>query len=167
NAIVLINTVNHRRGRGDSVREALERAGSLRLRPILMTTATTILGLVPMAIGLGDGASLRQPLAITVIGGLALATLLTLLVIPCVYSLLPGRRRDAWTEVPLDNDDFFEDSNHPEFSNHVGPEHASPAERPTPAEHSAPAGRALPASPASLTEHEVHPVHSKETSDDE
>lgn len=99
NAIVLINTVNHRRGLGCSVRESLEIAGALRLRPILMTTATTILGLVPMAIGLGDGAALRQPLAITVIGGLALATLLTLVVIPCVYSLFPGRRRDAWAEM--------------------------------------------------------------------
>ena len=112
NAIVLINTVNHRRGQGYSVREALEIAGALRLRPILMTTATTILGLVPMAIGLGDGASLRQPLAITVIGGLALATLLTLLVIPCVYSLLPGRRRDAWAGSLGDNDEP-DDSNGP------------------------------------------------------
>ncbi|MEZ4448928.1 MAG: efflux RND transporter permease subunit [Nannocystaceae bacterium] len=98
NAIVLINTVNHRRGQGMDVKEALLAAGALRLRPILMTTATTILGLVPMALGLGDGAALRQPLAIAVIGGLALATLLTLVVIPCVYSLLPGRRQDAWAE---------------------------------------------------------------------
>ncbi|MEZ4383559.1 MAG: efflux RND transporter permease subunit [Nannocystaceae bacterium] len=104
NAIVLINTVNHRRGQGHSVQESLEIAGALRLRPILMTTATTVLGLVPMALGFGDGAALRQPLAVAVIGGLVLATLLTLVVIPCVYSLVPGRRRDAWAELAGEGD---------------------------------------------------------------
>ncbi|MBL9100361.1 MAG: efflux RND transporter permease subunit [Myxococcales bacterium] len=99
NAIVLINAVNFRRGRGESVDEALIAAGGLRLRPIVMTTATTVLGLLPMAIGLGEGAGLRQPLAITVIGGLVAATLLTLVVIPCAYSLLPGRRRAAWADI--------------------------------------------------------------------
>jgi HAE1 family hydrophobic/amphiphilic exporter-1 len=64
-----------------------------------MTTATTVLGLLPMAIGLGDGAALRQPLAVTVIGGLVAATLLTLLVIPCAYSLFPGRRRAVWATI--------------------------------------------------------------------
>ncbi|MGB5878977.1 MAG: efflux RND transporter permease subunit, partial [Thermoanaerobaculia bacterium] len=68
--------------------EALIAAGKDRLRPILMTSATTILGLLPMAIGLGEGAELRAPLAITVIGGLSVATLLTLFVIPVVYSLV-------------------------------------------------------------------------------
>ncbi|MGB1013270.1 MAG: efflux RND transporter permease subunit [Nannocystaceae bacterium] len=96
NAIVLINTVNHRRGLGMDVGEALVTAGHLRVRPILMTTATTVLGLLPMALGFGDGAALRQPLAIAVIGGLTLATALTLLVIPCCYLLMPGRKRDAW-----------------------------------------------------------------------
>jgi HAE1 family hydrophobic/amphiphilic exporter-1 len=96
NAIVLIHAVNDRRGMGMGVGEALLTAGSLRLRPILMTTATTVLGLVPMALGLGDGAALRQPLAVAIIGGLSLATLLTLVVIPCAYSLLPGRTREAW-----------------------------------------------------------------------
>jgi HAE1 family hydrophobic/amphiphilic exporter-1 len=96
NAIVFINAVNHARGRGASVTEALVAAGRLRLRPILMTTLTTILGLTPMALGMGDGAALRQPLAISVIGGLSVATLLTLVVIPSGYSLIPGRRRDAW-----------------------------------------------------------------------
>ena len=63
-------------------------AGSHRMRPILMTSSTTILGLMPMAIGLGEGAELRAPLAITVIGGLTVATLLTLFIIPVMYSLL-------------------------------------------------------------------------------
>jgi HAE1 family hydrophobic/amphiphilic exporter-1 len=65
-----------------------------------MTTLTTIVGLAPMALGLGEGAALRQPLAISVIGGLALATLLTLVLIPCVYRFIPGRTRDAWTYRP-------------------------------------------------------------------
>ena len=93
NAIVLVSTVNLRRSQGHSVQESLLLAGSQRIRPILMTTATTILGLAPMALGLGEGAALRQPLAISVIGGLTLATLLTLVVIPCIYSLVPGRTR--------------------------------------------------------------------------
>lgn len=96
NAIVLINAVNDRRGRGVEVRPALIEAAGLRVRPILMTTATTVLGLLPMALGLGEGAALRQPLAVGLIGGLTLATLLTLVVIPCAYALLPGRSRDAW-----------------------------------------------------------------------
>lgn len=99
NAIVLVNTVNYRRGQGMEVGPALIEAGRLRLRPIVMTTATTVLGLLPMAAGVGDGAALRQPLAVTVIGGLTAATLLTLVVIPCLYSLLPGRRREAWAEM--------------------------------------------------------------------
>jgi HAE1 family hydrophobic/amphiphilic exporter-1 len=88
NAIVLVDAVNQRRRSGMGRTEALLAAGSDRLRPILMTSATTILGLLPMAIGLGEGAELRAPLAITVIGGLSVATLLTLVVIPVVYSLV-------------------------------------------------------------------------------
>ena len=99
NAIVLINTVNHRRGQGLSVREALVVAGGLRVRPIIMTMATTVLGLLPMALGFGDGAALRTPLALAVIGGLLVATLLTLIVIPCVYSLVPGRTKKAWRDI--------------------------------------------------------------------
>jgi HAE1 family hydrophobic/amphiphilic exporter-1 len=88
NAIVLIDAVNQRRREGMAKAEALVAAGRDRLRPILMTSTTTILGLLPMALGLGEGAELRAPLAITVIGGLSVATLLTLFVIPVVYSLL-------------------------------------------------------------------------------
>jgi HAE1 family hydrophobic/amphiphilic exporter-1 len=88
NAIVLIDAINRRRRDGLSKHEAIVQAGLQRLRPILMTSATTILALLPMALGIGEGAELRSPLAITVIGGLAVATGLTLLVIPVVYSLL-------------------------------------------------------------------------------
>jgi HAE1 family hydrophobic/amphiphilic exporter-1 len=88
NAIVLIDTVNQRRQAGMPREEAIMQAGLGRLRPVLMTSSTTIFGLLPMALGLGEGAELRAPLAITVIGGLAVATLLTLVVIPVVYTLL-------------------------------------------------------------------------------
>ena len=88
NAIVLIDAVNMLRGEGMSREDALVEAGLRRMRPILMTTATTILGLLPMAIGLGEGAELRAPLAVTVIGGLTVATILTLFVIPVIYTLL-------------------------------------------------------------------------------
>jgi HAE1 family hydrophobic/amphiphilic exporter-1 len=88
NAIVLVDAVNRRRREGEEVINALVGAGSERLRPILMTTATTVLALLPMALGLGAGDELRAPLAITVIGGLTVATFLTLLVIPCIYRVL-------------------------------------------------------------------------------
>jgi multidrug efflux pump subunit AcrB len=101
NAIVLIAAVNDRRGEGMDVRSALIDAGTLRLRPILMTTATTVLGLLPMAMGLGEGAALRQPLALSVIGGLVVSTALTLVVVPSAYALVPGKRRAAWGRTPL------------------------------------------------------------------
>ena len=100
NAIVLIDAVNQRRRAGAPVDEALTDAGLARLRPILMTSATTIFGLLPMALGLGEGAELRAPLAVTVIGGLAVATALTLIVIPVVYSLLAGERIGQTAEAP-------------------------------------------------------------------
>jgi len=96
NAIVLVDAVNRlRREEGLSKREALIEGGRLRLRPILMTSATTIFGLLPMALGLGEGAELRAPLAITVIGGLTVATVLTLVVIPVLYSVLDRTRLPA------------------------------------------------------------------------
>ena len=89
NAIVLVDYINHlRRREGMAKVEAVLRAGRVRLRPILMTTSTTVLGLMPMALGLGEGAEIRAPMAITVIGGLLVSTLLTLLVIPVVYATL-------------------------------------------------------------------------------
>ena len=90
NGIVLVDRINQLRARGLELGEAVVRAGHERLRPILMTTATTVLGLLPMALGLGEGAELRAPLAVTVIAGLLLATLLTLVVVPVIYTLLTG-----------------------------------------------------------------------------
>ncbi len=93
NAIVLIDTVNQLRRAGMDKTEAVIRGGHLRLRPILMTTLTTVLGLLPMALSIGEGAELRAPLAITVSFGLALSTILTLVVIPAVYLVVPSRVR--------------------------------------------------------------------------
>ncbi|MBT5926044.1 MAG: efflux RND transporter permease subunit, partial [Verrucomicrobia bacterium] len=88
NAIVLVDYMNTLRGRGLALEEAIVKACNVRLRPILMTTATTVLGLFPMALGLGDGAEIRTPMAITVICGLLTSTFLTLLIIPTIYYLL-------------------------------------------------------------------------------
>ena len=88
NAIVFVDYINHLRAGGLSRTDAIVQAGSVRLRPILMTTATTVLGLLPMALGLGEGSEIRTPMAITVVAGLISSTALTLIVIPTVYSLL-------------------------------------------------------------------------------
>ena len=88
NAIVLVDRVNRLRLRGMPRRAAVITGAQQRFRPIVMTTATTVLGLTPMAIGLGEAAELRTPMAVTVIGGLLVATLLTLVVIPVVYDLV-------------------------------------------------------------------------------
>ncbi|KPJ59316.1 MAG: hypothetical protein AMJ46_11795 [Latescibacteria bacterium DG_63] len=86
NAIVLVDYTNQLRRKGMSKTEALVTAGRVRMRPILMTTATTVLALMPMALSGGEGAELRVPLAVTVIGGLLFGTFLTLFVIPAVYA---------------------------------------------------------------------------------
>ena len=93
NAIVLIDAVNQGRERGLDKAAAILEAGRVRLRPILITTVSTVLGLLPMAIGFGEGAEVRTPMAITVIGGITVSTLLTLVVIPVVYSLMTRERR--------------------------------------------------------------------------
>jgi HAE1 family hydrophobic/amphiphilic exporter-1 len=92
NAIVLVDLINQLQAQGMDKISAIMEAGSARLRPILMTTLTTALGLLPMAIGIGEGAEVRTPMAITVIGGLLVSTLLTLVVIPVVYSLLDRKK---------------------------------------------------------------------------
>ncbi len=86
NAIVLVDYINHLVRGGMDRKEAVILAGTVRLRPILMTTATTVLGLLPMALGLGEGAEIRTPMALTVIAGLISSTILTLIVIPSFYS---------------------------------------------------------------------------------
>ena len=87
-AIVKVDFINQARATGLQVREAILEAGCVRLRPILMTTVTTALGLLPMSLGIGRGADLQAPMAVAVIGGLAVATLLTLVVIPVIYLVI-------------------------------------------------------------------------------
>ena len=99
-SIVLIDAVNKARERGLSKRDAIVEAGRVRLRPILITKLTTILGLLPMALGIGEGAEVRAPMAITVIGGVLLTTFLTLLVIPVVYSVLDRKVYAPPTAAP-------------------------------------------------------------------
>ncbi len=84
-AIVKVDFINLAKARGMELRAAILEAGRVRLRPIIMTTVTTVLGLTPMALGLGRGSDLRAPMAIAVIGGLVVATALTLIVVPVVY----------------------------------------------------------------------------------
>jgi len=92
NGIVLIDFVNQLRNRGMTVHEALTEGGRLRLRPVLMTAVTTILAMIPIALGLTEGAIMAAELATVVIGGLFTSTLLTLVVVPVVYSLIEGLR---------------------------------------------------------------------------
>jgi len=91
-AIVKVDFINQMRAKGMALREAILEAGRVRLRPIIMTTVTTVLGLTPMALGIGRGADLRAPLAIAVIGGLLSATALTLIVVPVAYDLIESMR---------------------------------------------------------------------------
>lgn len=93
NGIILIEYIGQLRGEGMPLSEALLKAGRTRFRPILMTSLCTILGLVPLAAGLGPGAQMQQPLAIAVIGGLITNMLLTRLLIPVGYLVLKGRER--------------------------------------------------------------------------
>ncbi|HEX6134559.1 MAG TPA: efflux RND transporter permease subunit [Longimicrobiales bacterium] len=102
NAVVMIDFINHARSEGASVHDAILEAGRARLRPIIMTTITTMLAIMPMMLGLGAGAGLQAPLAIAVFGGLFTATALTLLVIPVVYeSIATAQARLARRRVPV------------------------------------------------------------------
>jgi multidrug efflux pump subunit AcrB len=88
NAILLMDYANQLRQSGLSYKEAILKAAIVRLRPILMTTASTILGMLPIALGIGAGAELRQPMAVAIIGGLFTSSLLSLIVVPVIYTLL-------------------------------------------------------------------------------
>ena len=91
NGIVMVDFTNLLRERGVGMYEAVLEAGKSRLRPVLMTSLTTILGMLPMAIGLGNGAELWQPMGISVIGGLTFSTMLTLIAVPILYYVFMGR----------------------------------------------------------------------------
>jgi HAE1 family hydrophobic/amphiphilic exporter-1 len=95
NAIVLVTLVEQLRKGGMSTQDALMEGGKTRLRPILMTALTTIFAMVPMAVGVGSGTILSAELAVVVIGGLFSSTLLTLFVIPAIYSLVHRKTKEA------------------------------------------------------------------------
>jgi multidrug efflux pump len=103
NAILIVEYSNQRRARGEELIDAVVRASRIRLRPILMTTLTTILGVLPIALGLGAGADSRKPLGLAVVGGLLFSMLLTLVMVPVVYTLLarwaPARVQETQPEV--------------------------------------------------------------------
>jgi len=88
NGIVLVDYINQLRLEGKDRRTAILEAGVTRMRPILMTTITTVLGLIDMAVRVSAGTALMRPIAIVSIGGLVYATLMTLFVVPCIYDLL-------------------------------------------------------------------------------
>ena len=102
NGIVLIDYINLNKERGSSVKRSVVSGGKSRLRPVLMTTLTTILGMFPMAMGIGEGSEIWQPMGISIIGGLTLSTILTLIVIPTIYTSFHAgdikRKRKAWAK---------------------------------------------------------------------
>lgn len=103
NGILLVGSANKEQAQGVPLYEAVVRAGRIRLRPILMTAIATILGMIPMATGLGEGSETNMPLARAVIGGLTVSTGLTLLLIPVLYVFFERRfprHRAAGAETP-------------------------------------------------------------------
>jgi len=87
NGILLLDAAHHAADAGESTADALVHAGRVRLRPILMTTVCTLAGLIPLSLGLGAGAELQRPLALAVIGGLVISTLVTLLIVPVLLEV--------------------------------------------------------------------------------
>ena len=93
NGIVMVDYMNQLRAKGLALTEAIVKGAARRLRPVLMTSITTIVGLIPMALGIGHGGELEAPLALSLMGGLTSGTFLTLFVIPVVYSIFTRERR--------------------------------------------------------------------------
>ena len=103
NAILIVEFANQQRAKGKSAREAIISAGLIRFRPILMTSISTIAGIMPIAIGFGAGAESRRPLGVVAVGGLTTSTLLSLLLVPVVYTLfadLAGRKSPSALAEP-------------------------------------------------------------------
>ena len=110
NGIVLVDYMNLLVERGTNVADAVIEGGKSRLRPVLMTSLTTILGMVPMSLGIGEGSEIWQPMGIAVVGGLFVSTLITLFIIPCLYSMLEGRKERkaaAKAQLQAHEDEFI------------------------------------------------------------
>ena len=146
NGIVFIDCVNQLRIAGWEKRDALVEAGRQRLRPILMTALTTILGMSTMAMGKGTGAEMMQPMAVVSIGGLTYATLMTLFVVPVLYDLLNGRKMKA-REIQMIREaaGMNGDAVIEEPTTHAPSAPPAPAEVPVPVEEPAPAAPSAPA----------------------
>jgi len=104
NSILLVDFTNHEREQGLEPGPALLTACPIRLRPILMTSASTVAAAIPPALALGPGAETRIPMAVTVIGGVVVSTLFTLFVVPCAYSLFTGIERKKYRRESVDDD---------------------------------------------------------------
>ncbi|MDO4868962.1 MAG: efflux RND transporter permease subunit [Bacillota bacterium] len=102
NGIVLVDTINRFRLEGMDKREAIIQAGAVRMRPVIMTAATTILGLLPLALGLGNGAEMVQPVAIVCIGGFLYATIMTLFVVPVMYNKFSRKHMEKIADEELE-----------------------------------------------------------------
>ncbi|RVU45259.1 efflux RND transporter permease subunit [Rubrivivax rivuli] len=100
NAILLVDYANHERARGASVPDALLAAGMTRMRPIIMTTAAMVFGMLPLALALNDGGEIQAPMGRAIIGGVITSTVLTLVVVPVLYSYLARRRKPAAQPLP-------------------------------------------------------------------
>jgi multidrug efflux pump len=103
--ILIVEFSNQLRQQGRSLREAVIEAASLRLRPILMTTGAMVLGALPLALSSGAGAESRQQIGWVIVGGMSLGTLLTIFVVPTVYSMLARKQAPGANETPAEPDD--------------------------------------------------------------
>ena len=101
NAILLVDFANHARKAGASVADALLQAGQIRMRPIIMTTSAMIFGMLPLALALNDGGEIQAPMGRAIIGGLITSTLLTLVVVPVLYSYLVREKKSVAAALPL------------------------------------------------------------------
>ncbi len=104
NAIVLVEFIEIERRRGLDVQAAILSAARLRLRPILMTTLTTVVGMLPLALAVGEGSEMLQPLAVTIVAGLSFSTLVSLVLVPMIYRVMGGPDAAALLEVGALND---------------------------------------------------------------
>jgi len=100
NAILLVDFANHARKAGASVKDALLQAGQIRMRPIIMTTAAMVFGMLPLALALNDGGEIQAPMGRAIIGGLLTSTLLTMIVVPVIYSYLVRDKRPVGAPQP-------------------------------------------------------------------
>ena len=111
NGILIVEFANQRKSAGMSKQDAIRHASAARFRPILMTSLSTILGILPLALGLGEGAQSRVAMGISVIGGLTLSTFLTLYVVPCIYLFISSESKNIKNEPDEETADISPEEN--------------------------------------------------------